>query len=107
MLFTCYLNVPLLVEFQMGRHNLFYVNAGVVGGWRMGSHTKIKANDPNLNGKFKEHGSMGLRNFHYGYTINIGYDHFALSATYYRPTIFKEKHGPQVQQINIGLTLML
>ena len=106
-LFTCYLNVPLLVEFQMGRHNLFYVNAGVVGGWRMGSHTKIKANDPNLNGKFKEHGSMGLRNFHYGYTINIGYDHFALSATYYRPTIFKEKHGPQVQQINIGLTLML
>lgn len=26
-LFTCYLNVPLLVEFQMGRHNLFYVNA--------------------------------------------------------------------------------
>ena len=61
----------------------------------------------NLNGKFKEHGSMGLRNFHYGYTINIGYDHFALSATYYRPTIFKEKHGPQVQQINIGLTLML
>ena len=44
-LFTCYLNVPLLVEFQMGRHNLFYVNAGVVGGWRMGSHTKIKAND--------------------------------------------------------------
>ncbi len=106
-LFTCYLNVPLLVDFQMGRHNLFYVNAGVVGGWRMGSHTKIKANDPNLNGKFKEHGSMGLRNFHYGYTINIGYDHFALSATYYRPTIFKEKHGPQVQQINIGLTLML
>ena len=69
-LFTCYLNVPLLVEFQMGRHNLFYVNAGVVGGWRMGSHTKIKANDPNLNGKFKEHGSTGLRNFHYGYTIN-------------------------------------
>lgn len=106
-LYTCYLNIPLLIEFQMGRHHDFFINAGVVGGWRMGAHTKIKASDPQLSGKFKERGNMGLRNFHYGYTVNIGYSHFAISATYYRPSIFRPGHGPQVEQVNIGLTLML
>ena len=80
-LYTCYLNVPLLVEFQMGRRNDFFINAGMVGGWRMGTHSKIKASDPRLSGKFKNHSNFGLRNFHYGYTLNIGYNHFAISAT--------------------------
>lgn len=106
-LYTCYLNVPLLVEVQMGRNNNFFVNAGMVGGWRIGAHTKIKASDPRLSGKFKKHDSFGLRNFHYGYTINIGYNHFALSAVYYRSTLFKNGRGPRVQQINIGLTFLL
>ena len=106
-LYTCYLNVPLLVEVQMGRNNNFFINAGMVGGWRIGTHTKIKASDPRLSGKYKDHGSFGLRNFHYGYTINIGYNHFALSAVYYRSTLFKDGKGPRVQQINIGLTFLL
>ncbi|WP_300287420.1 outer membrane beta-barrel protein [uncultured Alistipes sp.] len=105
-LYTCYLNVPLLVEFQMGRRNHFFINAGVVGGWRMGAHTKVKAVDDRLRGTFKDRGNMGLRNFHYGYTVHIGYDHFAVSGTYYRPSIFRKGHGPQVEQVNIGLTLM-
>lgn len=106
-LYTCYLNVPFLVEVQMGRNNNFFINAGMVGGWRIGTHTKIKASDPRLSGKYKDHGSFGLRNFHYGYTINIGYNHFALSAVYYRSTLFKDGKGPRVQQINIGLTFLL
>lgn len=96
-LYTCYLNVPLLVEFQMGRRNDFFINAGMVGGWRMGTHSKIKASDPRLSGKFKNHSNFGLRNFHYGYTLNIGYNHFAISATYYRSTLFKDGKGPRVQ----------
>lgn len=106
-LYTCYLNVPLLVEFQMGRHNNFFINVGVVGGWRIGTHTKIKASDPRLNGKFKDNGNFNLRNFHYGYTLNFGYNHFAISATYYRSTLFKDQKGPRVQQINVGLALIL
>lgn len=105
-LYTCYLNVPLLVEFQMGRRNNFFINAGVIGGWRMGAHTKVKVSDERLRGTFKERGNMGLRNFHYGYTVNIGYDHFAISGTYYRSPIFRKGEGPQVEQVNVGLTLM-
>ena len=97
----------LLIEVQMGRNNNFFINAGMVGGWRIGTHTKIKVSDPRMSGKYKDHGSFGLRNFHYGYTINIGYNHFALTAVYYRSTLFKDDKGPRVQQINIGLTFML
>lgn len=42
-LFTAYMNIPLLVEFQTGRNHNFFINAGLVGGLRIGAHTKIKA----------------------------------------------------------------
>lgn len=106
-LYTCYLNVPLVVEFQMGRHNNFFINLGAVGGWRMGTHTKIKASDMRLDGKSKDHSNFGLRNFHYGYTMAFGYRHFAITSTYYRSTLFKESKGPHIQQINVGISLML
>lgn len=106
-LFTCYLNIPLLVEVQMGHKQNFFINAGMIGGMNIGSHTKIKSSSPQFSGKEKNHGSLGLRNFHYGYTVNIGYDCFALSVIYYRSNLFRPGEGPRVQQINIGLSVLL
>lgn len=105
-LFTAYMNIPILFEVQMGRHNDFFINAGVVGGLRIGSHTKVKADSEQLKGKFKDHGNMGLRNFHYGYTFNAGYRWIAISATYYGGSLFRSGQGPDVKQVNIGLSLM-
>ena len=106
-LFTCYLNVPLLVEIQIGHRQNFFINAGMVGGLNIGSHTKVKAASPQFKKTKKSHGNLNLRNFHYGYMLNIGYDCFALSVTYYRSNLFRPGQGPRVQQINIGLSLML
>lgn len=106
-LFTCYLNIPLLVEVQIGQRQNFFINAGMIGGMNIGSHTKIQSDSPQFKGKEKNHGSLGLRNFHYGYTVNIGYDCFALSVIYYRSNLFRPGQGPQAQQINIGLSIML
>ena len=106
-LVTCYMNIPILFEVQLGRHNNFFINGGVIGGWRMSAHTKIKADDAQLKGKYKDHGNLGLRNLHYGYTLNFGYDHLAISAIYYPQSIFRKNQGPQVQQFNIGLTLLM
>ncbi|MDD3107816.1 MAG: outer membrane beta-barrel protein [Alistipes sp.] len=106
-LYTCYLNVPLLIEFTMGPRNSFFINLGVIGGWHLGTHTKIKAADPQLNGTFKDHGNFNLRNFHYGYVLGFGYGHFGISATYYRSTLFKDDRGPRVQQMNVGISLLL
>ncbi len=103
---TSYLNVPLLLEIQFGPKNKWFVNGGVVGGLLLGSHTKIKAKHPELSGKFKQHGGFGLRNFHYGYTVNVGYKHFAITATYYDGLLFRSGKGPELRQANVGFSFL-
>ena len=109
---TVYLNIPLLVEFQFGRSREGrrcpgFVNFGMVGGLRLQGHTKIKYRDTDgdMHTK-KQHNGLNLRNFHYGVECNIGYKWVALSARYYPQSIFVSGEGPNVQQVNIGLSLM-
>ena len=107
-----YLNIPLLVEFQFGRSKggkkyPAFVNFGLVGGLRLHSHTKVQYRDTNGNKQTeKQYGNLNLRNFHYGVECNVGYKWIALSARYYPQSIFTETGGPEVQQVNIGLSLM-
>lgn len=109
---TMYLNIPLLVEFQFGRSKggkkcPAFVNFGLVGGLRLHSHTKVQYRDANGNKQTeKQYGNLNLRNFHYGVECNVGYKWIALSARYYPQSIFTETGGPEVQQVNIGLSLM-
>lgn len=106
--FTAYVNVPLLFEVQIGRRQNFFVNAGLVGGINIGSRTKVRANSPPLlNGTQKQNGNLGLRNFHYGYMLNFGYDMFGLSVIYYQSPLFRANEGPHIRQINIGLSIYL
>ena len=106
-LFTAYMNIPLLVEFQTGRNHNFFINAGLVGGLRIGAHTKIKGDGPLVGGTAKDHSSFGLRNFHYGYTLNFGYSNIGFNVTYYHSPLWREGAGPQVRQINVGISLVL
>lgn len=105
---TTYLNIPILAEFQFGRHKSGqrkpgFVNFGVIAGIRLEGHTKVKSKDFTGGGTVKQHGGLNLRNFHYGAEFNIGYKYIALSARYYPQSIFIEDGGPKVQQGNIGL----
>lgn len=109
---TVYLNLPLLVEFQFGRIRSGnkcpgFVNFGLIGGVRLQGHTKVKYRDANGDMQTrKQHKGLNLRNFHYGVECNIGYKWVALSARYYPQSIFVSDKGPNVQQVNIGLSLM-
>lgn len=94
-LFTAYMNIPLLVEFQTGRNHNFFINAGLMGGLRIGAHTKIKGDGPLVGGTAKDHSSFGLRNFHYGYTLNFGYSNIGFNVTYYHSPLWREGAGPQ------------
>lgn len=109
---TVYLNIPLLAEFQFGRgkygkRSPGFVNFGLVGGVLLQGHTKIQYTDPQ-GGKHtdKQHKDLNLRNFHYGAQVNVGYKWVAVSATYYPQSIFAKDLGPDVQQVNIGLSFM-
>lgn len=110
---TTYLNLPLLAEFQFGRSKTGkrapgFINFGVVGGLRLQGHTKVKYRDEaGHTHTEKQHSGLNLRNFHYGVECNVGYRWVAVSARYYPQSIFVDGKGPNVQQVNIGLSFLL
>lgn len=103
-LVTCYLNVPLFAKVTWGRSN-WQLYGGLMGGWRIGSHTKIKTSSDQMKGKHKNHKNLNLRNFHYGYTAGLSYKYYGIYATYYPTSIFKPDIGPDIQQVNVGISL--
>lgn len=100
-----YLNIPLLLEVQIpvnhGKDRL-YMNAGVIGGVKIGSHTKVKHGDT----KDKDHSSFNLNPFKYEATARIGYKDFGLFAKYSQNPLFQSNKGPVVTPFTIGISFL-
>jgi hypothetical protein len=100
-----YLTVPLLMEFQVpvNHHDgRLFVNAGVVGGVNIGSHTKVKYGDT----KDKDHSNFSINPFKYAATARIGYKDISLFATYNLNPLFKDGKGPELTPFTIGIGLI-
>lgn len=97
------LRVPLLLEFQIPvnqREGRLYVNAGVVGGVRIGSHTKVKHGDT----KDKDRSSFNMNSFSYAATARVGYKDMGLFATYNLTPLFETGKGPELTPFTIGIS---
>lgn len=103
---TGYINIPLMLEYQFGPGNDFFINGGLIGGFRIAGKTKIQSSDPRMRGTFKQWSNVSLRNFHFGYSVGLGYDKYSFFATYYPQSIFRNNIGPDIQQINIGILIV-
>lgn len=103
-LYTSFLNIPLTLHWGIGRRNQFELFGGVVGGWRMASWTKLKADNRMLSGKEHHRGRYNLRNFHYGYTAGFSIHNVGLYATYYPHSIFRTG-DVDIRSINVGLQI--
>jgi hypothetical protein len=102
---TTYLTAPLLIEFQIpvnGQDKRIYFSGGVVGGLKLGSHTKVKRNSY----KEKAHDDFNISPFRYGSTFRIGYRGINIFGTYYYTSFFKENRGPQMYPFTIGIGIM-
>ena len=78
---TCYLSIPLLAEFQVpvrGQEKRIYLSGGMMGGIKLGSHTKVKTDG----GKSKDRGDLNINPFRYGATARVGYKGINLYGTY-------------------------
>jgi hypothetical protein len=102
---TTYLTAPLLFEVQIpaGKKRV-HMSAGVIGGLKIGSRTKIKYNDGR---KQKEvlKDDFSLSPFRYGATFRIGYRAIELFANYYFSPMFGETGTPELYPFSIGLNL--
>lgn len=85
---TLYLTVPLLMEFQIPvkyKKRRVHMSAGVIGGVRLGSHTKVKHNGD----KDKDHDDFKLKTLRYAAHARIGYRSLNFFATYGLTELFE------------------
>lgn len=100
-----YLNVPVLLEFQIPvNHNegRLFVNAGLVGGVKIGSHTKVKYGD----NKDKVRSGFNMNSFKYAATARVGYKDVSLFATYSLTPLFQTGKGPELTPFSIGISFL-
>jgi hypothetical protein len=99
-----YINVPLLIEFQIpaGRKRV-NLSMGVVGGLKLFSRTKMKYVEAGSKSKEVARGDYNLYPLRWGTTARVGYGFMHLYATYYPTSLFKKDLGPQVYPLNVGL----
>lgn len=100
-----YLEVPLLFEFQIPvnqREGRVYVNAGVIGGVKIGSHTKVKYGD----NKDKDRSGFNMNAFKYAATARVGYKDVGFFATYSLTPLFETGMGPELTPFTIGISFL-
>lgn len=105
---STYITVPLILEYQVkpgNSDNKFFISAGVIGGLKLGSHTKVKYEKGGDTKKDKARGDFYLSPFRYGYTARIGYGFMKVFANYYDTTLFESGKGPELHPFTIGFTL--
>lgn len=98
-LMMMHLNVPVLAEVQLPNgqnHKKLYIAAGVVGGVRLQTHTKLVYSVNNTSEKKKKRDDMGLSLFRYGFMAKAGFGDFSVYGTYYPEPMFKDGEGPQL-----------
>lgn len=100
-----YLTVPLLLEFQIPVNNnegRLFINGGIVGGVKIGSHTKVKYGD----NKEKDRSGFNLNSFNYAATARIGYKDICLFAKYSLTPLFEDGKGPDLTPFTIGISFL-
>jgi hypothetical protein len=102
-----YLTAPLLLEFQIpaGKKRI-HLSAGVIGGVKLWSNTKLKYKISGENSKEKMKGDYNLSPLRWGFTARVGYRAINLYANYYMTPLFKENRGPELYPFSVGLALI-
>jgi len=102
---TSFINVPLLLELQSGKDAKqdAFVSAGIYGGFKLGSHTKMVYNN---NDKEKSRQDINLNPFQYGVMFQMGINFIKLYGTYNLSTLYEADKGPEVTPFTVGLTLV-
>ena len=103
-LLVTYLTLPLLLEYQTNNNsniNSFHFTAGVIGGVRIGSHTK---NMYDGDKKTKNRDDFYLNPFKVDATARIGWGVLNLYGNYSLTTLFKNDKGPELYPYSIGIS---
>lgn len=103
---TTYINLPVLLEFQIpADNNHINISGGIIGAVKLCSDSKMvtAAGD-----KVKSNSDFSLNVLRYGATARLGYGFFQVYGTYYFTPMFKPGKGPAGYELfpyEIGMAL--
>lgn len=106
-LVNTYLTLPLMLEAQTNsksKVNSFHLSAGVIGGWRIGTHTKYVFDDGSRQ-KDKERQDFYMNPFKLDAVAKIGWGVLNLYATYSLTPMFQKNKGPELYPFSVGICL--
>lgn len=106
---SVYLEVPLLVEFQIPvSHfaNRVYFSAGIIGSKRLETHTKIKYRKNGERQKLKSPGDYSIRDLKVSGVIRMGYRWINLFASCDVVPLFEDRRGPELYPFTVGIKLI-
>lgn len=104
-----YLEVPLLVEFQIpvsNNANRLYFSAGITAAKRLETHTKVKYRKNGKREKLKSPGDYSIREYKVAGTVRLGYRWVNLFATYDLVPFFEDRRGPVLYPFSVGIKLI-
>lgn len=106
---SLYLEVPLLIEFQLPINhaaNRLYFSAGVTGSKRLETHTKVKYHKNGKREKLKSPGDYSINDYKVAASFRIGYHWINLFATYDLVPLFEDRRGPVLYPFSAGIRLI-
>lgn len=99
-----YFTIPLILEFQVHiRYSTIYLSGGIIGGVKMGSHTKVEYmvnNEENVDKQYKD---FNINPFRYELTARVGINNLGIYALYSPVPLFEENRGPVIHPFSLGL----
>lgn len=105
-----YLTVPILFEFQfpgeLSHSRRLRISVGVIGGLKLGSHTKAVYYVDGNKKKDKNHDDFSINPFRYGFTARVGYKHINIFTDFYPVPLFEKGKGPELYPISIGIAFV-
>jgi len=104
-----YLEVPLLLEFQIpirNEANRLYLSAGVTGAKKIESHSKMKYHKNGKREKLKSPGDYSINDYKVALSFRMGYRWVNLFASYDLVPLFDDQCGPVLYPFSFGLKLM-
>ncbi|MFA5329182.1 MAG: hypothetical protein WC384_15415 [Prolixibacteraceae bacterium] len=106
---SLYVEIPLLVEFQipvLNEANRLYFSAGITGAKRLETHTKVKYRKDGKREKLKSPGDYSIPEYKVSGTLRVGYRWINLFASYDLVPLFEDRRGPVLYPFTVGIKLV-
>ncbi len=104
---TTYATMPILLELHSSsyQHSGVIFSAGVIGGVKLGSNTKIVYKENGNKKKERIRDDFSLSPFRYGVHARLGVGDWMIYGTYYFTSLFESNKGPELYPISVGFAL--